>query len=84
MGTKGFIIGITLTVLLGAAANSGISGMVDGAEEWFFISMLTTIPIIFIGIWLSSYFLSSIGGTVVLVLLFILWIIMWVAGIFFR
>ena len=84
MGTKGFIIGITLTVLLGAAANSGISGMVDGAEEWFFISMLTTIPIIFIGIWLSSYFLSSIGGTVVLVLLFILWIIMWVAGIFLR
>ena len=84
MGTKGFIIGITLTVLLGAAANSGISGMVDDAEEWFFISMLTTIPIIFIGIWLSSYFLSSIGGTVVLVLLFILWIIMWVAGIFFR
>tara|TARA_B110000467_G_scaffold137937_1_gene136349 strand:- start:5 stop:259 length:255 start_codon:yes stop_codon:yes gene_type:complete len=84
MGTKGFIIGITLTVLLGAAANSGISGMVDNAEEWFFISMLTTIPIIFIGIWLSSYFLSSIGGTVVLVLLFILWIIMWVAGIFLR
>jgi ABC-type transport system involved in multi-copper enzyme maturation permease subunit len=84
MGTKGFIIGITLTVLLGAAANSGISGMVDDAEEWFFISMLTTIPIIFIGIWLSSYFLSSIGGTVVLVLLFILWIIMWVAGIFLR
>ena len=84
MGTKGYIIGITLTVLLGAAANSGISGMVDDAEEWFFISMLTTIPIIFIGIWLSSYFLSSIGGTVVLVLLFILWIIMWVAGIFLR
>tara|TARA_B110000438_G_C15810290_1_gene649304 strand:- start:1655 stop:1909 length:255 start_codon:yes stop_codon:yes gene_type:complete len=84
MGTKGFIIGITLTVLLGAAANSGISGMVDNAEEWFFISMLTTIPIIFIGIWLSSYFLSGIGGTVVLVLLFILWIIMWVAGIFLR
>ena len=84
MGTKGFIIGITLTVLLGAAANSGISGMVDDAEEWFFISMLTTIPIIFIGIWLSSYFLSSIGGTVVLVLLFIIWIIMWVAGIFLR
>ena len=84
MGTKGFIIGITLTVLLGAAANSGISGMVDDAEEWFFISMLTTIPIIFIGIWLSSYFISSIGGTVVLVLLFILWIIMWVAGIFLR
>ena len=84
MGTKGFIVGITLTVLLGAAANSGISGMVDDAEEWFFISMLTTIPIIFIGIWLSSYFLSSIGGTVVLVLLFILWIIMWVAGIFLR
>ena len=83
MGTKGFIIGITLTVLLGAAANSGISGMVDNAEEWFFISMLTTIPIIFIGIWLSSYFLSSIGGTVVLVLLFIIWIIMWVVGVFF-
>ena len=83
MGTKGFIIGITLTVLLGAAANSGISGMVDDAEEWFFISMLTTIPIIFIGIWLSSYFLSSIGGTVVLVLLFIIWIIMWVVGVFF-
>ena len=83
MGTKGIIIGITLTVLLGAAANSGISGMVDDAEEWFFISMLTTIPIIFIGIWLSSYFLSSIGGTVVLVLLFIIWIIMWVVGVFF-
>ena len=83
MGTKGFIIGITLTVLLGAAANSGISGMVDDAEEWFFISMLTTIPIVFIGIWLSSYFLSSIGGTVVLVLLFIIWIIMWVVGVFF-
>ena len=84
MGTKGFVIGITLTLFLGAAANSGVSGMVDGADEWFMLSMLTTIPIIFIGIWLSSYFLSSIGGTVVLVLLFILWIIMWVAGIFLR
>jgi len=82
MGTKGFIIGITLTIFLGIAANSGVSGMVDGADEWFMLSMLTTIPLIFIGIWLSSYFISAIGGTVVLVILFILWIIMWVSSVF--